>query len=267
MTYREFAPAAPLAPFVRCLWMLEDPSAAAGAPEPVFPDGSMELVIHFAEPMHRVLGESRERQPRALLVGQMSRHLDLAPGGAVGVIGVRFHPFGAHAFCGFAQEEIADGVATVEDIWGSAGRALERDVAGARDKPRVVESFLLARLRARDLPHPAVRAMTRSILDSGGASRVDALARALGVSQRQVQRLFARQVGLSPKALARVVRFQRVLGAIERGIPGDWAETALAAGYYDQAHLANDFREIAGETPAAYARRRHGLSDYFLLRE
>jgi methylphosphotriester-DNA--protein-cysteine methyltransferase len=89
----------------------------------------------------------------------------------------------------------------------------------------------------------------------------------LDLSARQIERLFARQVGLPPKGLARIVRFQRVLAAIDRGVPRDWAAAALEAGYYDQAHLARDFREIAGETPLAYARRRHGISDFFLLRE
>jgi AraC-like DNA-binding protein len=59
------------------------------------------------------------------------------------------------------------------------------------------------------------------------------------------------RVGLAPKTLARVVRFQRALWVPER--PGvQWAETAAACGYYHQAHLARDFREFTGRMPSEH---------------
>ncbi|MGH9674878.1 MAG: AraC family transcriptional regulator, partial [Bryobacteraceae bacterium] len=67
--------------------------------------------------------------------------------------------------------------------------------------------------------------------------------------------------------LARVVRFQQVLRAAAAGPVRDWAALALSTGYYDQAHCIRDFREFSGESPAAYAARVHGLSDFFLLPE
>jgi AraC-like DNA-binding protein len=62
-------------------------------------------------------------------------------------------------------------------------------------------------------------------------------------------------VGLTPKRFARVRRLQRILDAAARNVNVDWAEAAVEHGYYDQAHLINDFRELTGITPTAYRPR------------
>src|SRR4029079_19485760 len=75
----------------------------------------------------------------------------------------------------------------------------------------------------------------------GGAIDVARLARGLGISTRQLERRFKDAVGLPPKLFCRIQRFQRVFQQIEAG--RGWVETALACGYYDQAHLVRDFRD------------------------
>jgi methylphosphotriester-DNA--protein-cysteine methyltransferase len=64
--------------------------------------------------------------------------------------------------------------------------------------------------------------------------------------------LFREQVGLTPKLYCRLHRFQDVLRQIAVGAPVDWADLALAGGYCDQAHLANEFRDFSGISPSAY---------------
>ena len=74
------------------------------------------------------------------------------------------------------------------------------------------------------------------------------LARDAATTPRQLQRLFARDVGVSPKLLARIRRVQRVFAAW-RDESGRWTRVAAECGYFDQAHLSRDFREIAGGAP------------------
>jgi len=78
---------------------------------------------------------------------------------------------------------------------------------------------------------------------------VGAAAGALGVSTRHLERRFKARVGMSPKHFARIARFQRVFRAVEEGGAG-WVDAAAECGYYDQAHLIRDFRDLAGEAPA-----------------
>jgi transcriptional regulator GlxA family with amidase domain len=78
---------------------------------------------------------------------------------------------------------------------------------------------------------------------------VSAVAVALGVSERQLRRVFHEIVGMSPKAFARLARFRRALRAVHDDSRLSWAAIAAATGYYDQAHLIEEFRAIAGVTP------------------
>jgi transcriptional regulator GlxA family with amidase domain len=85
----------------------------------------------------------------------------------------------------------------------------------------------------------------------------------VGVNGRKLERLFRRDVGLSPKLLARIVRFQNVIATVERNARRDWAALALDCGYYDQAHLINDFRRFAGMSPVRYFATEHPMADFF----
>jgi transcriptional regulator GlxA family with amidase domain len=92
---------------------------------------------------------------------------------------------------------------------------------------------------------------------------MDALGRLSSLSPRELQRGFRRHVGISPKRLARILRFQEAL-RLSGLVP--WVEVALRCGYFDQAHLVRDFRELAGETPVNAVRELEGLSEVFSRR-
>jgi AraC-like DNA-binding protein len=93
-------------------------------------------------------------------------------------------------------------------------------------------------------------------------------AAALGVNERALQRAFDESVGISPKGLARVLRFRQALRAIERTVAGggqpSWTTIAYDAGYADQPHFIREFKTLAGITPAEYAREfgRVGFVQY-----
>ena len=84
--------------------------------------------------------------------------------------------------------------------------------------------------------------------------RVETVASELGVSTRHLRRAFIESVGVPPKEFARGVRLQRAIRASARS--KDWSSIARDAGYYDQAHLIGDFRELTGLTPTAFVARR-----------
>lgn len=239
MEYREFVPRTPLRDHVRCVWTLRSPG---GELERVLPDGTCEIVLNRADPFRH---EGRI-QPRAMVVGQMLRFMEIEPTGAVDLVGIRFRPGGLFPFLRAPMAELTGGWADLGDI----DRGLWRDLEGARGP----EQALLDRLR------PANGAVTAAVAAiERGEQRIDRIARDLAVHPRRLERVFEREVGVAPKLLARIVRFRGVL----RGT-GDWATVAQACGYYDQAHLIRDFREFAGEPPTAYFARRHPMSDAFV---
>src|SRR5262249_36513466 len=111
LEYREYEPPPSIGAFVRCLWTLEGPATAGGAPQPVVPDGCMELIINLADPFRRQGGDGVSvEQPLEMLVGQLTGPAVIVPSGAVNLIGVRLHPWGAAAFLGLPDRELARGV-------------------------------------------------------------------------------------------------------------------------------------------------------------
>ena len=88
------------------------------------------------------------------------------------------------------------------------------------------------------------------LLNSDGAVPVASLAEEVGWSRRHLAARFREHVGLPPKALARILRFERAAERLRRG--ADLADAALDSGYYDQAHFNRDFRAFAGLTPTEY---------------
>jgi AraC-like DNA-binding protein len=81
---------------------------------------------------------------------------------------------------------------------------------------------------------------------------VSEVAAGLGLAPKRFARLFRDRIGLTPKRFSRVRRLQRLLSEVHGRGTVNWAEMAAAHGYFDQAHLINDFRAITGLTPAAY---------------
>ena len=95
-----------------------------------------------------------------------------------------------------------------------------------------------------------------------GVLSIDGLAAHAGLSPRQMRRVCLERAGLTPKFLARVLRFRHALGRLAASrphasgaVPGTLAGLALDCGYYDQAHFIHEFREFSGRTPAAHAAR------------
>jgi AraC-like DNA-binding protein len=97
-----------------------------------------------------------------------------------------------------------------------------------------------------------------------GQVSVNALATATGLTQRHLERRFLDTVGVSPKRLARLARFQRALRLLNRrDMPRGGTETAAVCGYADQAHFIRDFRSLAGCSPGEHMLRQGELTGFF----
>lgn len=267
MRYLEFAPAPTLAAAVQCLWTLD--GAAAGEAAPVLPDGRPELILHLGAPfeIEDVTGTPARQSP-IVFAGQLPRRLVMRPSGHVAVVGVRFHPFGAAALLRVPQVELLGPPISLDAIDGVLARGLARVRAmtsNTRLAVPLIQEAVAAALRPERID-PRVGAAVAGIERSGGRIDIARLARAGGMTTRHLERLFLRQVGIGPKRLARVARFQRALGLLERGAASG-AATAADCGYADQAHFSRDFRALAGCAPSAHLIERAELTSFFVSRD
>lgn len=268
MEYREYPPAPALAPCVDRLWTLVGDQPSPGEVQPILPDGRPELVIHFGDPFEAVSASGRPmRQPKVLLAGQLTGQLLLKPGGSVAVLGVRFHPFGAAAFLAGPQHHLAGRTIAVDEVSGPLAGAL-RDVRAqtgdARAAVPLVQAALLGHLRP-ERADARVRHAAGVIARRAGDVSIDDLAAMVNLTRRHLERRFLDAVGIGPKRLARITRFQRALRALEsfEG-PGGGAQTAAACGYSDQSHFIREFRQLAGCSPSEHLVRQGELTGFFV---
>lgn len=255
LRYTERRPSPALAQHLECIWFASetDISPAKGALERVLPDGCLEWIFHLGSPFQRstTAGEW-ELQPQSFVVGELTRFLLLQPTGVVAVMGVRFRPRGAYRFLPFSLSDFTDGTVPTCDVWGHKGTYLEDAVLAARNntqRQQLVEDFLLRQL-VNTTPRPRFEAAVKEIIRSRGQTRVFEVANGVGWSSRQLEREFRSGVGLSPKAFARIMRFQNLLRLVGEGSLREWTSLALEGGYADQPHMVREFREFSGHTPA-----------------
>ncbi len=144
----------------------------------------------------------------------MTRPIRIAPTGPVHTLGVRFRPGGAREILGLPVDRLTDEAARAEELWGVEGRRVEDEVGNAVDdasRRAVIERFLESRLARSRAGSPRLARAVGAILASRGRLPVAEVARRAGWGPRQLEREFRAGVGLAPKALSRIIRFQNLL--------------------------------------------------------
>lgn len=165
------------------------------------------------------------------------------------------------AVLGVHASDIANRIVALENLWGdTATRQLLDRLAHARSAAEagiILESAIAERTRMARRPAPSAQLALLAAGRLQNAS-VATVARDLGVSERQLRRVFHEAVGTTPKAYARLARFHRALGAARGHGHTNWSSIAASSGYYDQPHLIAEFRAITGVTPRALLAEIHG---------
>jgi AraC-like DNA-binding protein len=261
MRYAEYTPTPRLAPLVERFWLLE--GSSTGSADAIIPDGRVELVFHYGGPFWRHDGTSAAvKQPASLLVGQMVEPVVLAPEGPAGVAAIRLRPAASRTLLGFSLQEVSGRFVDLELIFPSVSRLRERLAEASCDGERIraLEDWLIA--RACPAPRRHVEVVVGTIVESGGRVSIDALVARAGTSLRQLERQFREDVGLSPKTFSRIVRLQSALRRVRQGRA--LTDVALACGFYDQAHMTRDFRELASMSPGAWQTHAGDLAPLFV---
>jgi AraC-like DNA-binding protein len=181
--------------------------------------------------------------------------------GAQSGIQVALRPFGARALFGLPAGELADIDVPAEAVLGGVCAELRDRLRAAACWPErfaILDEVLLRLMRVAPDVAPEVGWAWRELLRAGGLVRVSALAAETGWSGRHLTSRFRAEIGLTPKAAARVIRFDRARRVLARqlvtapGTPYRLADLAVTCGYFDQAHLAREFRALAGCPPSQW---------------
>lgn len=233
------------------------------------PSGEVILIVGFGprlETTYPDLDPDRVATHRSFVAGLHDTHCLVASPGTQAGIQVNLTPLGAHLLCGLPMHELTNRVVELDDLLGREGDLLVEQLYEASDwkaRFRLLDAALERRLDAACPGTPDVAWAWRRLVESAGRLPVGELCAELGCSRKHLLRRFKEQIGIPPKAFARVLRFERAVhllghfdGAswaweVDRGAGREmsWGEIALECGYFDQAHMNRDFRQFAGASP------------------
>ena len=226
--------------------------------EKILPGPGTGLWINLNRDEFRSFGQTGQinQVPGAMIAGPTSRAAVIEFEAGHAHVSVAFALGAGRCFVAPPMDLMRDDLVPLETLWGLSGKCLRErllEAATPEDALSVMEDVLLQQMTGVLGPDPAV------IAAAGALSRgvpVGEVAHDLGLLPRTLRRRFTAQVGLTPKRFARVQRMQRLVRALDGQSEVDWAMVAARHGYADQPHLADEFRELAGVTPAEYLRSR-----------
>ncbi|PSJ60023.1 AraC family transcriptional regulator [Mesorhizobium ephedrae] len=219
------------------------------------------LILSFGEPFAIGLGRPPTEADRiaSFAAGLYAGPVLIESFGASACLQIDFSPLGARRFFRMPMHELADRTILLDDVLGNAGLALRERLGNMPDwesRFALAVDFVSSRIGAGKTPSAEVREVFSGIDASGGRAPVSRLAARAGWSRKHLAERFRAEIGLGPKSVARIVRFNRALAAARTG-NCNWAGIAADCGYADQAHLTREFQNLAGLTPAAW---RAGLA-------
>lgn len=222
------------------------------------PSGAVTLLLGFDRPI---------RVSPVELSGGLERTSFLAAGRSAGSVGrhrgrihgieVTLSHTGAHRVFGLPMNHLATGFPSLSELWGRQGELLVEELQGLptwEQRFDRVEADLLR--RAADSPVVPAWQVTRALRLIGAGWSLRDVQRDVGWSARHLRSRFLEQVGMSPKAVARVLRLQTALRARLAG--RSWAQVAALARFHDQAHLTHEVKTMTGLTPGRLAELRRG---------
>jgi AraC-like DNA-binding protein len=233
----------------------------AGAPPGVhigLPSGTLTLVVPFDEPLLLSgAGLSRRTPFEGVLAGLATAPTLIHHEGRQHGVQLSLTPAGARALFGLPAAELAERSVELEAVVGRVARSLRDELqehATWRERFAAVERIVLELVRANDSGRqaaPEVRKAWRLIRQGRGSTPVAAVASDVGWSTRHLEHRFRGEFGITPKSAVRLTRFERSVEVV-RDPRRRLADVAAECGYADQAHLAREWRELAGLPPSRW---------------
>lgn len=253
--YELRSPAAPLRRFIEHYWFVTSDDAPVDLRVDVFVDGRADLIFNFGAPYLRMRhGEAAQEHVGSNLDAQRLAPIRIRQRGLVRTAGARFHLGGLGAFVRGPLQPWTDRTPAPAEVFGADALAIAAALERTREideQARVLDDFFMARVVV-DVRYEAFERALHALTATEGRASVEEVAATAGVSSRQVDRLFAHCLGIPPKTVGRILRFQGALRALMRDPGGSLAELAAAAGYFDQAHFIKDFKRMTGGVPRGY---------------
>ncbi|MCF0054367.1 helix-turn-helix domain-containing protein [Dyadobacter sp. CY356] len=264
----QILPSPPLAHIVKHFLIIEN-EQISNVGLRLFSDGNTGMVFNFGTPLLHLKngGSISEFLPTTFVYGQLDTYQNIVSTGNIKLLIVVFHPFGISTLLKIPAVELKNMILDLETFYTSETQNLAEQIFNLSNiffKIQLVENFLITKLSENDrnnqLPFQAISL----IHQYHGNLSVMQLTDTLQVSERKLQRTFEEHVGLTPKRYSGMIRVQYFLKLLRKNSEIPKTGLVYDAGFFDQAHLIREMRNISGITPGQYLDQPNLLAANFL---
>ncbi len=250
MDYQAFKPHPDLATFVNFFWTLKIPFNPNAKKQRVLPDGCVDMIFVLGDDIQRYTSEKKFIiQPRTFILGQISKPFYVKPTGDVDSFAIRLYPYGFSNFISAPIHKLANTETPLSDVFGKkVASKLGADIRKASDtqeRIKIIETFFVNQSKEKRVVDELVKSVIDVILSAGGSISIKSALENTPSKRRQMERLFSKKMGLSPKQFSKVIRLQAALKLLLEKPPS-------GANYYDQSHFIKDFKEFTGVRPTEF---------------
>ncbi len=227
------------------------------------PSPQVVMIVNFGPAMNIVLPEKPESQIKlgSFVSGIYDRSVLVQSTAPMRCVQVDLTPIGARLLIGQPMQELTNQSIPLGDLLEDAVDSIEDHLDSVRtwtDRFAILDRLLIGRVKTARPVSPGISWGWYRLIQSGGTVKIGQIANEIGWSRKHLNEKFRDGIGLGPKQVARMIRFDRAVQLAQSPAVPDWLEIAHACGYSDQSHFNRDFRSFAGLTPVEFAVRRMG---------
>ncbi len=256
MYFREYTPSPHLFPFIKSYIIIEDEEGEIrNQAMNIYPSGHLEMIVSYGDEVIFSKDGFRLRGGAGYLGGQILEPVFYRCLGRLKVLSIIFRPYGIYRFLDIPQMEFNNKRIELELFMGAGVREFIGrlcDEPTREGKVAITDRFFGDLLILKTFRAAHIARASGFIKGFQGTDSLMALCRSLDISIKTMERDFRRIVGLTPKELSRVLRFNRAYNGINSGEYRDVHELITDCGYYDQAHCINEFRRFTLCTPGDF---------------
>lgn len=241
ISYREYTPCDKLTAYISCYWTIDSHASVVNR---IIPDGCVDIIID------RYSSSARKA---AFIEGLMTRYEVMSLSEPQSLFGIRLYPEMAQSLLKCPITAFIGYRVFLEDVWGANALEMVEEILSTstdRDMIDVAERTFLRLLSNNDDPSERLlHAGMQYLYASKGTLSVSALADKLSFSERHIRRIFDRELGVSPKEIAGIIKFQSMLQELHSSATYSLTAIAMKYGYYDQSHFTKSFKRFYGLLP------------------
>lgn len=274
MLLKALTPLPALQPYVAALWVFEsDFGVPMTSSRVIAPNGKAKIILPYCNALYTRPGEPEAvcyPEGKICFIGPWEMPVTIgSTARKTGTLGIELTPTGAYRLASVPLYEMTGQILGFDDIYGNQGLALEKRLTDEPDpirKARLLQDFLQEQLFSLRREQAIVDFSARSILTDLGRTEIRSLEQTTGYSRRYLTRLFQEHVGMSPKTLAAITRFQQFYHRWAQDPQQGFYREDLYAFYYDQSHFIKEFRRFTGFSPNVYAETDNEFGRIFYRR-